>query len=99
MRAAPATAAELTASVDALLSNPAQDDVPDDSGLDDETAAAIERAWAGGSSPALVAAARHELSMQLDGTHAQEALGRETAIFDQVLNEQGGSDGQPDQVS
>ncbi len=54
MRAAPPTADEPTAIFNDLLARPAGD-VPDDSGLDDETAAAIERVWAAGpdASPSL----------------------------------------------
>lgn len=89
MRSAPPTAAELTTLVEDLLAHPGTD-VPDDCGLDDDTAAAIGRVWAAGSnaSPSLLAAARHELEMQLDGTHAREAMDRQAATFNDVLAEQ-----------
>jgi hypothetical protein len=85
MRSAPATAAELRAVFDGLINGPGENaDVPDGSGLDDETAAAIERVWAAGPNPphALVAAAREELQLQINGTHAREAAARERAAFD-----------------
>ena len=88
-QAAPPSAAELTQVFNNLLANPATGDVPDDSGLDDQTAAAIERVWAAGPNPppALVDAARQELGLQLDGTHAAEAAQYQAAIFDQVAAE------------
>ena len=88
MRAAPATPDELRATFDDLIARPSGD-VPDDSGIDDDTTAAIERAWAANLSPRLVEMARHELEMQLDGTHAAEAADRESATFDQVAAQHG----------
>jgi hypothetical protein len=89
-RAAPPTAEELSAAFDDLLNNPNPGaEVPTDTGLDDETTYAIERVWAAGPdpSPALIAAARQELALQLDGTHAAEGAAREAAIFDQVAED------------
>lgn len=92
MRAAPPTEAELRATVDDLLASP-QDDIPDGLGLDEGTRAAIERVWAAGPNPpdSLVAAARHEVGLQIDGTHAEEAQALADAIFDEVIAQHEGA--------
>jgi hypothetical protein len=44
--------------------------------------------WAAGPdpSPTLIAAARHEFELQLDGTHIREAQDRHRAVVQQVIN-------------
>jgi hypothetical protein len=89
-RAAPATEVELRATFNSLITNAdGRTDVPSDTGLDDQTVAAIERAWSAGSkvSDALIASARQELEMQLDGTHAREAQSAQDAVAAQVFAE------------
>lgn len=84
----PITADELRAALEELLANPPGDGpadgpgIPSDTGLDQQTMAAVERAWSGGESPALLESARQELAMQLDGTHAREGEAQSWAIFD-----------------
>lgn len=95
-RSQPATEQELRDSFDALIAGPPADNggMPTETGLDTQTVAAIERVWAAAPTPppALLAAARHELDMQLDGSHAREADARNRAIFADAL---GGSDDSP----
>lgn len=78
---------ELRATFEELLAGPPADgsSIPSDTGLDEQTLTAIERAWAG-SSPTLIETARHELAMQLDGTHAEEGDADAMAIFHQATN-------------
>lgn len=84
--AAPATEAELRAAFDEVLTGPPDEPVPSDTGLDAQTLAAVVRAHAG-SSPALIEAARQELEMQLDGTHATEGDTAAMLAFDTVMAE------------
>lgn len=70
--AAKPTPDELTATFDAILAGSPDDPIASDTGLDQATLAAVDRAR-GGTSAALVEAARQELAMQLDGTHILEA--------------------------
>lgn len=83
-RAAPPTAEELQATFDELIAGPPSDgsSVPTDTGLDEQTVAAIERSWAAGGNESLATGARHEFAMQLDGTHAREAQARQQLIFE-----------------
>src|SRR5512139_1538534 len=87
-RAAPATPEELRSTFEQLIADPPTDGtgVPTETGLDEPTIAAIERVWAASPTPppSLIAAARQELEMQLDGTHAAEAQARMVAIFNEV---------------
>jgi len=86
--AAPPTAEQLTAVFEHLLTKPPADggDVPTDTGLDDDTVTAIERVWAAGPdpSPTLIAVARYEFELQLDGT--REAQDRQRAVVQQVID-------------
>jgi plasmid stabilization system protein ParE len=85
-RAAPATEAELRAAFDELIAGPTdgRSDVPTDTGLDDQTVAAIERAWSAAGSTALAELARQELELQIDGTHAREAQDAQDAVVADV---------------
>lgn len=58
--------------------------MPTETGLDPQTIAAIKRVWQAAPTPppTLIAAARQELEMQLDGSHAQEAQARDSAVFE-----------------
>lgn len=89
-RSQPPTEQELRDSFDALMAAPPADngDMPTETGLDSQTIDAIKRVWAAAPNPpaALIAAARHEFDMQLDGSHAQEADARNRAIFDDAKN-------------
>lgn len=80
-RAAPATDEEITAAFERLLASGGDDGMPSDTGLDADTRAAIERCWTAPDSDMLVTAARHELAMQLDGTHLAEAEARQAALL------------------
>jgi hypothetical protein len=90
--AEPATQQQLRATFEQLIAGPPRDGsgVPSDTGLDEQTVAAIERAWSAGT-PAAAEAARQELAMQLDGTHAAEADDQAMAIFTHVMGEGDGS--------
>jgi hypothetical protein len=85
-RAAPATEAELRAAFDALLTGPPDEPTPSDTGLDELTLDAVARAHAG-TSPALVEAARQELELQIDGTHASEGDVAAMLAFAAVLTD------------
>lgn len=86
-RAAPPTEAELRAAFETVLATPDEDRT--DTGLDDQVMAAIERVWVAGpnSPPALEAAARHELEMQIDGTHAAEAQAAQDAAMARAIRD------------
>lgn len=86
-RVAPPTADELSAAFNDLIDNEPPDGMPTDTGLDDQTVAAIQRVWSAGPRPsaALIEAARQELALQLDGTHAREAQASQDAVVGQVL--------------
>lgn len=90
------TDAELTERFEELIAGPPADgsSIPLDTGLDEQTLAAIQRSWQG-RSPALVETARHELALQLDGTHAQEGDDEALKIFRHVQSEDAGIDAQP----
>jgi hypothetical protein len=89
-RCTPGQRAPATRTFEHLLTKPPADgaDVPTDTGLDDDTVTAIERVWAAGPdpSPTLIAAARHEFELQLDGTHIREAQDRHRAVVQQVID-------------
>lgn len=82
-RSAPATPEELTATLDKLLAEPRNTVVPSDTGLDDDTLAAVQAVWnaAPNPSPRLIEYARAELAAQLDGTHEREQLAAEDAMI------------------
>lgn len=78
MRVAPATEAELRATLEDLLAHP-EGKVPSGTDLDYETKTAIERCWAAPSEH-LAEVARLELAAQLDGTHEREREARIDAM-------------------
>lgn len=82
----PPTEAELRARFDELITGAPEHGVPSDTGLDGQTLSAIERAWTN-TSPALVAAARQELELQIDGTHAAEGDAAATKAFAAVMSD------------
>lgn len=85
-RAAPPSVSELQSIFDALIQG-SDEGMPSDTGLDALTTNAIERVWAAGpdAPQALITAARHELAMQLDGSHAREGDAQHRAQFAATL--------------
>ena len=91
MLSRPPTPEELRQTFTELLNNPVSGgSVPSETGLDDETIAAIERVWAASPhpSPRLVDAARAEFAAMLDGTPAREAQARMEASFKAALRDE-----------
>ena len=77
---APPTDDELRAAFEQILTGADDGSIPSDTGLDDQTLVAVERAH-GADSPAATEAARQELEMQIDGTHDREGDAAAMAIF------------------
>ena len=77
------TRSELRATFNELVTNPDIGSPPTDTGLDDETLAAVAAVWRASDKqrPARIAEARRELARQLDGTHARDAATRRERIL------------------
>jgi hypothetical protein len=98
MPARPMTLQGLEASFEGLLAAPVPGArLPSETGLDEETVAAVEAVWAASPNApeGVVSAARTEFARMLDGTHKHTAETRKRAIFMAAVEAPTGSQSRP----